>query len=89
MSRRDIEFEDVLRWFAVAGAVSVLGAAAVSLLGLVTGTLAPFFGSTLRFLVATLLVTAPYAELLELRQRRFRRMTAEERLGFTVRGATR
>ena len=85
MTRRRIEFEDVLRWFALAGAISVLGAAAVSLLGFATGTLVPFYGSTLRFLIATLLVTAPYAELLEVRQRRFRRMTAEERSGFLVR----
>jgi hypothetical protein len=31
---------------------------------------------------AVLLVTAPYAELLEIRERRLRRMPTEERLGF-------
>jgi hypothetical protein len=89
MTRPRIEFEDVLRWFALAGVISVLGATAVSVLGFVLGALVPFYGSTLRFLIAALLVTAPYAELLEVRQARFRRMTTGERLGFTAHDAAR
>ena len=82
MTRRRIEFEDVLRWMAIAGATALLGAVALTGLGFVTKTLAPYFGSTLRFLFAVLLVTAPYAELLEIRERRLRQMPIEERLGF-------
>lgn len=88
MERRSIEFEDILRWFAIAGAVAFVGSLGFTLVGLATRTLAPFYGTTLRFLVAVLLVSAPYAELLELRERRWRRLPLEERLGLTVHGAT-
>ena len=87
MRRLAIRFEDILRWFAVAGAVALVGTLGTAFLGLATRTLAPFYGSTLRFLYAVLVVTAPYAELLEVRERRVRRMPIEERLGLTVRSA--
>lgn len=87
MQRRSIEFEDILRWFAIAGAVAFVGSVGFMLVGLATRTLAPFYGSTLRFLFAVLLLTAPYAELLELRERRWRRLPLEERLGLSMHGA--
>jgi hypothetical protein len=79
---RRVRYEDLLRWFAVAGEIAFFGAVAAALLGLAMDVLEPFYGSTLRFLFAVLLVTAPYAELLEVRERRLRRMSLEERLGF-------
>ncbi len=85
MTRGRIEFEDVLRWFAIAGATALVGSLGLTAIGLITRTLAPFYGSTLRFLLAVLLVTAPYAELLELRERRWRRIPIEERLGLAAR----
>jgi hypothetical protein len=84
MQRRSIEFEDVLRWFAIGGAAAFVGSIGLLLLGYATRTLAPFYGSTLRFLFAVLLLTAPYAELLELRERRWRRLPIEERLGLAA-----
>ncbi|MCI0636801.1 MAG: hypothetical protein L0206_23230 [Actinobacteria bacterium] len=53
--------------------------------GLTTHLLAPYYGTTLRFLVAALLVTAPYAELLESRDRRIRHIPVDERQGFRPR----
>jgi hypothetical protein len=88
MQRRSIEFEDVLRWFAIAGAVAFVGSIGVALLGYATRTLAPFYGSTLRFLFAVLLLTAPYAELVEIRERRWRRLSLEERLGLASHDAS-
>jgi hypothetical protein len=82
MTHRRIEFEDVLRWMALAGAGTLVGAVLATTLGLATKTLAPYDGSTLPFLFAVLVVTAPYAELLEVRARRLRRMSVDERLGF-------
>jgi hypothetical protein len=79
-----IRFEDVLRWFAISGEIALLSAVAVATFGLATRTLAPFFGSALPFLFGVLVVTAPYAELLEVRERRLRRMSLEERLGFAA-----
>lgn len=84
MTPRRIEFEDVLRWFAIAGAATLIGSLGLTVVGLATRTLAPFYGSTLRFLFAVLLVTAPYAELLEIRERRWRRLPLEERLGLSA-----
>jgi hypothetical protein len=87
MTRPRIEFEDVLRWFATAGCVTIAVASAIAGLGLATRTLAPSPGASLvRFLFALLLVTAPYAELLERRERRLRRLRPEERLGFVPHG---
>jgi hypothetical protein len=85
MVRHRLYFEDVLRALAVAGAAAFVGALAVALLGLATNLLEPFYGSTLRFLVGVLLVTAPYAELLEVRKHRLRQLSTAERLGFVVR----
>ncbi len=84
---RRVRYEDLLRWFALAGEIAFLGAVAAAVLGLATDALEPFYGSTLRFLFAVLLVTAPYAELLEVRERRLRRMSPEERLGFAPHAA--
>ncbi len=82
-----IRYEDVLHWFAVAGEVAFAAVIVVTIFGVATNMLAPFYGSTLRFLFAVLLVTAPYAELLEIRAHRLRRMSPEERLGFVPYGA--
>jgi hypothetical protein len=82
-----IRFEDVLRWFALAGEIAFAGAVVVAIVGLAIDALEPFYGSTLRFLFAVLLVTAPYAEMLEVRERRLRRLPLEERLGFVPRAA--
>ena len=88
MARSKLEFEDVLRWFAIAGGVTLLVAFAIAGLGLATRMLAPVHGSSLlRFLFALLLVTAPYAELMERREHRLRRMRPEERFGFVPHGA--
>jgi hypothetical protein len=84
---RRLYLEDVLRSLAVAGAVAFVGVLVVALLGLATNLLAPFFGSTLPFLFGVLIVTAPYAELMEVRQRRLRRLPTAERLGFVVHDA--
>jgi hypothetical protein len=87
MTRPRIEFEDVLRWFAIAGGVTLVVVFAVAGLGLATRMLAPVQASSLlRFLFALLLVTAPYAELIERREQRLRHMTPEERLGFVPHG---
>jgi hypothetical protein len=81
-----IRYEDVLRWFALGGEIALAAAVAVAVVGLATDLLEPVYGTSLRFLVAVLVVTAPYAELLELRERRLRRLSLEERLGFVPRG---
>jgi hypothetical protein len=81
-------FEDVLRWFAIAGTITFLSAFAIAGLGLATQVLVPVYTSSLvRFLFALLLVMAPYAELMERRARRLRDMSTEERLGFVPHGA--
>jgi hypothetical protein len=81
------DLERLLRAFALAGAAALIAALVVAALGTVTRTLAPFYGTTLRFLVAVLVVTGPYAELLERRSKHLRRVPAEERLGFAPRDA--
>jgi hypothetical protein len=87
MTRPRIEFEDILRWFAIAGTVALLAVFAVAGFGFATRTLVPVYTSAvIKFLFAVLLVTAPYAELLERREQRLRRMSLEERLGFVPHG---
>jgi len=76
------DLEGLLRALALAGAATLISALVVTGLGTLTRTLAPFYGTTLRFLIAVLVVTAPYAELLERRSKRLRRVPIEERLGF-------
>jgi len=76
------DLERLLRALALAGAATLISALVVTGLGTLTRTLAPFYGTTLRFLIAVLVVTAPYAELLERRSKRLRRVPAEVRLGF-------
>ena len=76
------DLEGLLRSLALAGAATLLAALAVAGLGTLTQTLAPVYGTTLRFLIAVLVVTAPYAELLERRSTQRRRTSADERLGF-------
>lgn len=85
MRKHRLYFEDILRSLALAGAAVFIGALTVAVLGLATNVLEPFYGSTLRFLVGVLLVTAPYAELLEVRKHRLRQLSTAERLGFVVR----
>ena len=85
MRRHRLYFEDVLRSVAFAGTAVFIGALAVGALGIATNVLEPFYGSTLRFLFGVLLVTAPYAELLEVRKHRMRQLSTAERLGFIVR----
>ena len=85
MRRHRLYFEDVLRSLALAGAAVFIAALAVGTLGIATNMLEPFYGSTLRFLFGVLLVTAPYAELLEVRKHRMRQLSTAERLGFIVR----
>jgi hypothetical protein len=88
MTGPKLGLEDVLRWFAIAGGVTFLVAFAIAGLGFATQTLVPVYSSSLvRFLFALLLVTAPYAEFLERRERRLREMSTEERLGFVPQGA--
>jgi hypothetical protein len=87
MVKHRLYFEDLLRALAIAGAAAFLGVAALALLGIATNLLEPFYGTTLRFLIAVLLVTAPYAELLEVRKRRLRQLPTAERLGFVARNA--
>ena len=77
-------FEDLLRSLAMAGAAAFIGALVLAVLGLATNVLEPFYGSTLRFLFGVLLVTAPYAELIEVRKNRLRQLPTAERLGFVV-----
>jgi hypothetical protein len=87
MKQPKFGLEDVLRWFAVAGGVTFLLTFAIAGLGFATQMLVPVYTSSLvRFLFALLLVTAPYAELLERRERRLREMSTEERLGFVPHG---
>jgi hypothetical protein len=76
------DLERILRILALAGASTFLGSLAVAAVGTVTGALTPFYGNSLRFLVAVLVLTAPYAEFEERRARRTRRVPADERLGF-------
>jgi hypothetical protein len=85
MKRRRVDFEGILHAFAVAGEIALLTVAVVGVFGLTTHLLAPYYGTTLRFLVAVLLVTAPYAELMESRARRIRHIPVDERLGFRPR----
>jgi hypothetical protein len=87
MVRHRLYFEDVLRALAMAGGAAFLAALTVATFGLATNVLEPFYGTTLRFLAAVLLVTAPYAELLEVRKHRLRRLSTAERLGFVARNA--
>jgi hypothetical protein len=87
MVKHRLYFEDVLRALAFAGAAALLVALALAGLGLATNVLEPFYGTTLRFLTAVLVVTAPYAELLEVRKHRLRRLSTAERLGFVARNA--
>ncbi len=87
MVRHRLYFEDVLRALAVAGAAAFLVALGLALFGLATNVLEPFYGTTLRFLIAVLLVTAPYAELIEIRKHRLRQLSTAERLGFVARNA--
>jgi hypothetical protein len=87
MVRHRLYFEDVLRTLAIAGTAAFLGIGVLAFLGFATNVLEPFYGTTLRFLFAVLLVTAPYAELLELRKHRLRRLSTAERLGFVARNA--
>jgi hypothetical protein len=79
--------ERLLRAFALAGAAALIAALADAALGTVTRTLAPFYGTSLQFLVAVLAVTVPYGELLERRSKHLRRVPAEERLGVAPRDA--
>ena len=76
------DLERILRIVALSGASTFLGSLAVAVVGTMTGALTPFYGNTLRFLVAVLVLTAPYAELTERRSRRMRRLPTDERLGF-------
>jgi hypothetical protein len=85
MRKHRLYFEDVLRSLALAGAATFVVAMAVAVLGLATNLLEPFYGTTLRFLFAVLLVTAPYAELIEVRKLRLRQLSTGERLGFVTR----
>ena len=87
MRKHRVYFEDLLRSLAVAGAAAFIGALVLATLGLATNVLEPFYGSTLRFLFGVLLVTAPYAELIEVRKNRLRQLPTAERLGFVVRTA--
>jgi hypothetical protein len=88
MARSKITFEDILRWFALSGAVALVGSCLVAAFGFATGVLVPeYSGTLLRFLIAVLVVTAPYAELIERREQRLRRMSLEERLGFVPHAA--
>ena len=85
MRRHRLYFEDVLRSLALAGEAVFIGTLVVATLGIATNVLEPFYGSTLRFLFGVLLVTAPYAELLEVRKHRMRQLSTAERLGFVAR----
>lgn len=76
------DLEHLLRSLAFAGAATLIAAVLVAGLGTATRALVPVYGTTLRFLVAVLVVTAPYAELLERRSSQRRRIPAGERLGF-------
>ena len=76
------DLEDLLRALAIAGAAALLAAVGIEVLGTTTRALAPVYGTTLRFLVAVLIVTAPYAELVERRRQRRRALSTAERLGF-------
>ncbi|HEY7660905.1 MAG TPA: hypothetical protein VIC58_09945 [Actinomycetota bacterium] len=82
MRVKPLDFERVLRACAIGGSIALLAAVAVTAIGALTRTLVPIYGTTLKFLVATLVVTAPYAELIETRARRIRRIPIDERLGF-------
>jgi len=76
------DLEGLLRFLALAGAATLISAVTVLGLGTATRTLVPDYGTSLRFLLAVLVVTAPYAELLERRSTHRRRIPADERLGF-------
>jgi hypothetical protein len=76
------DLDRLLRSLAIAGAATLIAALVVGGLGAATRALAPVYGTTLRFLLAVLIVTAPYAELLERRSSARRRIPADERLGF-------
>jgi cytochrome c biogenesis protein CcdA len=82
------DLERMLRALALAGGTTLILALAIAGFGALTHTLAPYYGTTLRFLVAVLIVTAPYAELIERRSWYLRRMPTEERLGFVPGGAS-
>ena len=84
MRKHRLYFEDLLRSLAMAGAAAFIGALVLAVLGLATNVLELFYGSTLRFLFGVLLVTAPYAELIEVRKNRLRQLPTAERLGFVV-----
>lgn len=87
MRRRRVDFEGILHAFAVAGEIALLIAATIAVVGMGTHLLAPYYGTSLRFLVAVLVVMAPYAELTESRARRVRHIPIDERLGFRPRNA--
>jgi hypothetical protein len=87
MRRRRVDFEGILHAFAVAGEIALLTAATIAVVGIGTHLLVPYYGTTLRFLVAVLVVMAPYAELTESRARRVRHIPIDERLGFRPRNA--
>ncbi len=87
MRRRRVDFEGILHAFAVGGEIALFAAATVAIVGLGTHLLAPYYGTTLRFLVSVLVVMAPYAELTESRARRVRHLPIDERLGFRARNA--
>ena len=87
MRRRRVDFEGILHAFAVAGEIALLTAATITVVGIGTHLLAPYYGTSLRFLIAVLVVMAPYAELTESRARRVRHVPIDERLGFRPRNA--
>jgi len=87
MRRRRVDFEGILHAFAVAGEIALLTVATITVVGIETRLLAPYYGTSLRFLVAVLVVMAPYAELTESRARRVRHVPIDERLGFRPRNA--
>lgn len=82
MKRRRADFEGMLRAFALAGEIALLTSLGIVVWGALTHALAPFFGTTLRFMVALLVLMAPYADLIERRARRYRGLSTEERMGF-------
>jgi hypothetical protein len=81
-----VDLESLLRAFALAGAIALLGCIGVQVVGMATRALAPVYGTSLRFLLAVLTVSAPYAELIETRARRTRAIPKEEWLGFSPAG---
>lgn len=80
--RPHLDFDTLMRDLAVVGAAALVAWAAASLFGLLTGYLVVAMGDGIRFVLAALLLVSARSVYRALLEWRWRRLSADQRLGF-------